>query len=711
MERVRQPRHGRACRRPAYPRHLQPPPPVRKSVHGHHVTYAYDTLGELAQAASADCTVTFQRDAAGRIVAESVDERTLTFQCDALGRRTQRTTPTGAVSQYRYDAAGNRSSVSAFGKTTTSAHDAAAREIARHIGPHVALGTAYDEFGRIATQSLHGSGGELWQRTYGYRSDGHVTAIDDARDGRLRLDLDTVGRVTSVTAATWSETYAYDEAGNQNAAQWLTLRRDGGVFHPMPGDGWTADTYEAVLTVERELLPTCTAEAKEVIWRTLQSVLTQLGRIDVQDLVVEGDARPLPNIPPDWRIQGAVPGTPIVRGLRIAFSSTEFDVTCRDFTDLEIRGAQDSSGFHYLYDTRARRMITDFVLDDRPQVATMCSVTIIKKGDTFTPRIKLWKKDKKKAGAVSATQTVPESGATRAVKALVDTGDAHENFWKVINFLQGCTGLSTPGDSLQLVAGDGAQLAQLLIGQDRTTMLGAVRTAIGGGLTEEDIRLISNRKEQFQRFERLLTDSDYFQLEESRATTRGAEAVWQAFFEANQWIFGYGLNLIACESIGDGKLERITTGANIFGGAGKRIDAIMRSKGLISSMLFCEIKTHETELLARTPYRAGVYQASKELGGGVAQVQKTVSRAQQLISREFLTRIHDDDGTPTGIELSTTRPRQVVVIGSLREFTDNGAVNPEKINSFELYRTSIQDVEIITFDELYQRACFIVEDR
>ncbi|MER7406046.1 Shedu immune nuclease family protein [Streptomyces sp. NPDC000070] len=208
----------------------------------------------------------------------------------------------------------------------------------------------------------------------------------------------------------------------------------------------------------------------------------------------------------------------------------------------------------------------------------------------------------------------------------------------------------------------------------------------------------------------MLTDQDYFQQEESRATTRGAEAVWQAFFEANQWIFGYGLNRIACESIDEGKLERITIGANIFGGAGKRTDAIMRSKGLISSMLFCEIKTPDTELLAKTPYRTGVYQASKELGGGVAQVQKTASKAQQLISREFLTRIYDD-GTPTGVEMSTTRPRQVVVIGSLREFTHNGAVNPEKINSFEFYRTSIRDVEIITFDELYQRACFIVEDR
>jgi hypothetical protein len=52
-----------------------------------------------------------------------------------------------------------------------------------------------------------------------------------------------------------------------------------------------------------------------------------------------------------------------------------------------------------------------------------------------------------------------------------------------------------------------------------------------------------------------------------------------------------------------------------------------------------------------------------------------------------------------------------LVIGSLNEFTDGGAANPEEITSFEQYRRSIQDVEVITFDELYQRVCFIVEDR
>ncbi|MEV7438982.1 Shedu anti-phage system protein SduA domain-containing protein [Streptomyces griseoviridis] len=70
-----------------------------------------------------------------------------------------------------------------------------------------------------------------------------------------------------------------------------------------------------------------------------------------------------------------------------------------------------------------------------------------------------------------------------------------------------------------------------------------------------------------------------------------------------------------------------------------------------------------------------------------------------------------DDGAPTGIEFSTVRPRQVLVIGNLSEFTDGGAVNAEKITSFEQYRRSVQDVEVITFDELYQRACFIVVDR
>ncbi|WP_409061230.1 hypothetical protein [Streptomyces sp. SYP-A7185] len=65
---------------------------------------------------------------------------------------------------------------------------------------------------------------------------------------------------------------------------------------------------------------------------------------------------------------------------------------------------------------------------------------------------------------------------------------------RLITFLQRCVELDLPGSSLRLVVGDEAELARLLADQDRTTLLEAVRTADGGALTEEDIRLISNRK-------------------------------------------------------------------------------------------------------------------------------------------------------------------------------------------------------------------------
>jgi hypothetical protein len=63
------------------------------------------------------------------------------------------------------------------------------------------------------------------------------------------------------------------------------------------------------------------------------------------------------------------------------------------------------------------------------------------------------------------------------------------------------------------------------------------------------------------------------------------------------------------------------------------------------------------------------------------------------------------------MEVSAVLPPQVLVIGSLGEFTEGGAANPEKVTSFEQCRRSIQDVEVIRFDEFYERACFIVEDR
>ncbi|MFK0174267.1 hypothetical protein ACIQU5_36460 [Streptomyces sp. NPDC090306] len=165
-------------------------------------------------------------------------------------------------------------------------------------------------------------------------------------------------------------------------------------------------------------------------------------------------------------------------------------------------------------------------------MATLCHVTLIDTDGLLSPRIKLWKKDKTKPAKTAAMEAIPGTEAPQIVKALVDTSDVHEGFWKVIRFLQSCIGLDIPeSSSLRLVVGDEAELARLLADQDRTTLLEAVRTAVGSALTEKDIRLISNRKAQLDRFRQLLTDPEYFDRE--RQQTAGPEAVWQGLFEEN----------------------------------------------------------------------------------------------------------------------------------------------------------------------------------
>ncbi|MCF6525063.1 putative T7SS-secreted protein [Streptomyces sp. JJ36] len=197
---------------------------VRKDAGGAVTTFAYDPAGRLTEAAGPDAEVRLQRDRMGRIKAEMVDGRVLSHSYDALGRRTRRVTPTGAVSSSTYDSAGNRTALDASGHTLDFAHDAAGRETARRIGDAgLALAQVWDPAGRLTAQSLTGPGAAtIQQRAYTYRADGYLTGLTDRLVGSRSFDLDAAGRVTAVHAAGWTETYAYDSAGNQTHAAWPT---------------------------------------------------------------------------------------------------------------------------------------------------------------------------------------------------------------------------------------------------------------------------------------------------------------------------------------------------------------------------------------------------------------------------------------------------------------------------------------------------------
>ncbi|HDO06102.1 MAG TPA: DUF4263 domain-containing protein [Bacteroidetes bacterium] len=223
-------------------------------------------------------------------------------------------------------------------------------------------------------------------------------------------------------------------------------------------------------------------------------------------------------------------------------------------------------------------------------------------------------------------------------------------------------------------------------------------------VTTKDLVAIGYRKKQLEIFKDLLANQAYFESIKSRKQCSN-EGLWQSYFEKNPWIFGYGLGYIFLSSLDDKKLEQVVQGYSV-NNHGKRVDALMKTKGIISNLCFVEIKTHATNLLDSRPYRSGCWAPSKELAGAISQVQGTVASAIDSLSSKIS--LEDAEGNPTGEEVFNYQPKSYLVIGSMQEFSTEEGVNKDKLRSFELLRKNTVNPEILTFDELYERAKFIV---
>jgi hypothetical protein len=120
----------------------------------------------------------------------------------------------------------------------------------------------------------------------------------------------------------------------------------------------------------------------------------------------------------------------------------------------------------------------------------------------------------------------------------------------------------------------------------------AFREAIRADTSAGDVVALAHRKAAVERFRILLSDDDAF--EAARAEVGGSrERVWQVFLDDNPWILGVGLAGQLLTSWSDSRLEQVVSGFSVSG-PGKRADAVLRTTGRIRSMVFAEIKHHQT---------------------------------------------------------------------------------------------------------------------
>lgn len=385
-----------------------------------------------------------------------------------------------------------------------------------------------------------------------------------------------------------------------------------------------------------------------------------------------------------------------------SFADTDFVIGEDSFEDVQLDKTSIDK-FWYFRNTK-KSLIKRFILERTQQIEKDCSVTFIEKQDgKFSPRFdfQIWNITKKAVDNFPK-QTVDES----LIKAKINLGSCHENFLKLLKFIQDIKEVDFGSSSYVVVDKTKKELF------DNITKENAIESFVkkyGSNISEQDISLLQDRRAKLDYFKKLLEDDVFFEQERIvLGVNKKKEDLWQNFFENNPWIFGYGLQLISCEGLDYKKLEQTVVGNDIVDGSGKRIDALLKTKGNVSKILFCEIKTHLPNILIEPYDRPGVFVPAKELRGAVAQIQKTIHKVTLKLQSNFIRPIKEN-GDPTGEEILFVKPKGMVVIGRLSDFRKEEGINYEMLSSFEIYRQQVSGIEIITFDELYERVKFIVE--
>jgi hypothetical protein len=234
-------------------------------------------------------------------------------------------------------------------------------------------------------------------------------------------------------------------------------------------------------------------------------------------------------------------------------------------------------------------------------------------------------------------------------------------------------------------------------------------------VTSQDIINTAYRKNQLNIFDKLLTDEKYLQQYKKEISTLISEfeskvqktidekskdeIAWQYFFNKNPWIFGYGL---------DYRFERILQkefSASDTDAAGKgqvNADYLIGDNNFTT---FVELKKPDTDIFDKNLNRSGSWKLSKDLTYSVSQIlEQKASGEIKIETNRKLTTDKNEYLTQHSYD-----SKCVLIIGNLEKEIVSFPEPQKDImkKTFELFRRNSKNIDIITYDELYQRAYYI----
>jgi hypothetical protein len=225
-----------------------------------------------------------------------------------------------------------------------------------------------------------------------------------------------------------------------------------------------------------------------------------------------------------------------------------------------------------------------------------------------------------------------------------------------------------------------------------------------GLIQSHDIVNIGYRKAQLTVFNRLLKEPGYidaYKAEEGLSTPQ-EEKVWQHFFQKNPWIFGFGLDYRFLSIL---QAEAHIADTDLDGNDAAIVDFLM---GCTNFTVLVEVKKPSTPLFVKSQNRANSWRLSKDFIDAVSQILE--QKASWQIKAE--TNAHKNfNAEGELLRQRTLDPKCILITSSDEAFAGSEKEREIKLRTFELFRRDTRNIEIVTYDELYERACFIVSEK
>lgn len=218
----------------------------------------------------------------------------------------------------------------------------------------------------------------------------------------------------------------------------------------------------------------------------------------------------------------------------------------------------------------------------------------------------------------------------------------------------------------------------------------ALLDALSGSLSRDEVNVLLGRREGLKEFTEHIRARDW------------AEPEWQDFFDREQWVFGYGLDYRIMRQFD----REMVVGSG--GGTDNRNKPIVDFLGTFTDYtVLVEIKRPDTRIFkAAKGGRAGTWEFSSEFTSAVSQI---IQQKAEWLSFALSGDHWNKDGQK--LAARTRNAKSVLVIGSLSEFSGDERDAHIKRDTFELFRRENRTIDILTFDEMLERASFITRSK